>query len=465
MNVNNTNSKSMKVFKSYVFVSILMIASLMLTSCAGNKTAQEAGADDPDLLHKSVKKITDVMVHDIFSPPVASRVYAYTSIAAYEAVAVNSSEYRSLAGQVKGLTRAPENNNDLVSTEFAGLHALLEVGKELTFSTEKVIEFQDSLYRDLKDRGLSPEIFDASLAYGDQVALHILDWASKDNYKETRGGQKYTVTDDPSRWIPTPPSYMDAIEPNWNRIRTMVMDSAQQFKPVPPVPYSMEKGSEFYNQVMEVYEIGQNLTEEEKEIAKFWDCNPFATQVRGHFMFAVKKLTPGGHWMGIAGIASKKTGADFKKSAEVYALTSIALFDAFISSWDEKFRSNLVRPETVINREIDPDWKPLLQTPPFPEYTSGHSVISRAAAEMLTDIFGEPFYFEDTTELEYGLPVRTFNSFIEASDEAAVSRLYGGIHYRMAADHGITQGEEVGELAVQRLTTSGQPLAEASPKK
>ena len=168
-------------------------------------------------------------------------------------------------------------------------------------------------------------------------------------------------------------------------------------------------------------------------------------------MFSIKKITPGGHWMGIVGVAAETADADFAKTAEAYAQTSIALFDAFISSWDEKFRSNLIRPETVINQHIDPDWVPLLQTPPFPEYTSGHSVISRAAAEALTDIFGDEFYFEDTTEEEFGLPMRSFNSFIEASDEAAWSRIYGGIHYRMAAVNGITQGEAVGKLVAEML--------------
>lgn len=238
------------------------------------------------------------------------------------------------------------------------------------------------------------------------------------------------------------------------------MTSADQFKPEPPVPFSLEEGSEFYKQTYEVYEIGNNLTEEQIEIAKFWDCNPFAMQLRGHFMFSIKKLTPGGHWMGIAGIAAQSENADWARSAETYALTSIALFDGFISSWDEKFRSNLIRPETVINKHIDAEWVPLLQTPPFPEYTSGHSVISRAAAEALTHLFGDNFYFEDTTEIKYGLPVRTFNSFIEASDEAAVSRLYGGIHYRMAAEHGITQGQGVGSFVTSQITLGNEPIAD-----
>ena len=170
-------------------------------------------------------------------------------------------------------------------------------------------------------------------------------------------------------------------------------------------------------------------------------------------MFATKKITPGGHWIGITNIATREAGIDFMGTVEAYALVSIALADAFISCWDEKYRSELIRPETVINQYIDEDWVPALQTPPFPEYTSGHSVISAAAATALTVLFGEPFPFEDTTELEYGLPSRTFNSFYEASEEAAISRLYGGIHYMPACENGVEQGRALGKFVVSNLTT------------
>jgi len=168
-------------------------------------------------------------------------------------------------------------------------------------------------------------------------------------------------------------------------------------------------------------------------------------------MHASKKITPGGHWIGITKIACQSSNASFIQSLEAYALTSIALADGFISCWDEKYRSNLTRPETVINEHIDKDWLPTLQTPPFPEYTSGHSVISTAAAAALTSIFGDNFSFKDDTELEYGLPVRNFSSFFDASEEAAVSRLYGGIHYRPAIDNGVVQGKRLGDYVVSQI--------------
>jgi hypothetical protein len=139
----------------------------------------------------------------------------------------------------------------------------------------------------------------------------------------------------------------------------------------------------------------------------------------------------------------------------------MAIADAFISCWDEKYRSNLIRPETLINEHIDENWKPVLQTPPFPEYTSGHSVVSGAASTILTDVFGENFTFKDDTELPYGLPIRTFSSFREAADEAAISRMYGGIHYRAAVEIGVKQGRDLGSFVVDNLNMENKsPLAQ-----
>ena len=236
----------------------------------------------------------------------------------------------------------------------------------------------------------------------------------------------------------------------------MVIDSAQQFKPKKHPEFSLEKDSEFYKELMEVYEIKNQIdkegdTSEEIQIAQFWDCNPYVSTHKGHLMFATKKITPGAHWIGICKIACRKDNADFNKTVFAYTKTSIGLIDAFISCWDEKYRSNLIRPETLINQHIDENWKPVLQTPPFPEYVSGHSVASGAAAVALTDIFGDNFSFDDDTELPYGLPVRKFNSFNQAADEAAISRMYGGIHYRAAVEVGVKQGRELGKFVVDNL--------------
>ena len=434
----------------------MLIVMLALGACQQSNPNFQEDVSNPEFFHRSMKQLSDVIVHDIFSPPVASRIYAYSSIAAYEAALPAFSDYQSLAGQLNGLEAVPQpEEGKTYCFPLAGIHAFLKVGKALTFSEDKMEAYQEELYATLDSLGIPGDVWDRSLAYGEEVAGHILAWANKDMYKETRTYPKYSISEDPARWQPTPPDYMDGIEPHWQKIRTMVLDSAQQFTPPPPTAFSLDKESKFMAETMEVYDALNASAPEEREervaIAKFWDCNPYVSHHTGHVMFATKKITPGGHWIGITQIACRKAGADFMKTLEAYTLTSIALFDGFISCWDEKYRSNLIRPETVINRYIDESWTPTLQTPPFPEYTSGHSVISRAAAVALTSVFGDNFSFLDTTEEEYGLPAREFGSFLAASSEAAVSRLYGGIHYRPAIDNGVAQGEKVGDFVVKHV--------------
>jgi hypothetical protein len=181
-------------------------------------------------------------------------------------------------------------------------------------------------------------------------------------------------------------------------------------------------------------------------------------------MYATKKISPGGHWINITRLICKKANADLARSAEAYACVSITLADAFISCWDEKYRSNVIRPETYINQYIDANWVPLIQTPPFPEYTSGHSVISTASSVMLTQLFGENFSFADSTEVEFGLPVRSFKSFKLAAEEAAISRFYGGIHYLPSIKNGIAEGNEIGSFISGKLRTRKEPFARIASK-
>jgi hypothetical protein len=296
-------------------------------------------------------------------------------------------------------------------------------------------------------------VFDRSVEYGSRVADRIIKWSSKDNYLQTRSFPKYTILSDPATWKPTPPAYMDAVEPHWNKIRPFVIDSVQQFRPVPAVTFGIDKKSQFYKEAVEVYDIGKGLTDEQREIASFWDCNPFVMNVRGHVMFATKKISPGGHWMNITAVACRKSNASPVLSAEAYARVALSLMDGFIVCWDEKYRSKVIRPETYINQYIDENWVPMLQTPPFPEYTSGHSVVSACAAVALTGVFGDNFAFTDSTEVEYGMTARSFTSFDQAAEEAAESRIYGGIHYRAACDNGKTQGRKLGEFILQNVNT------------
>jgi hypothetical protein len=442
------------------FIAIFVLLSVV-TSCSEPAGSWKKTSKDPENLHRSVKQVTDVIVHDIFSPPVASRIYAYMSIAGYEAAIQDDSRYASLAGQVNGLEPTPKPDAGVeYSFELASVQAMLKVGRALVFSEDKIDVFYDEMMKKFKESGMPDDVYERSIAYGSKVADHIMAWTGKDNYKQSRSFPKYSIENDPSTWKPTPPAYMDAVEPHWNKIRTFAIDSAGQFKPVPPTPFSIEKNSQFFKEANEVYELTNNLSEEQKQIASFWDCNPFVMNVKGHVMFATKKISPGGHWMNITHVACRKANADFNQSAEAYARVAIALIDGFISCWDEKYRTRLIRPESYINQHIDEDWMPLLQTPPFPEYTSGHSVISAASAVTLTKLFGDNFSFTDSTENEFGMPSRSFKSFIHASEEAAISRLYGGIHYRPAVDNGMVEGRALGNYLLTKIKTRREELAQ-----
>jgi hypothetical protein len=435
-------------------VAVLLAGSMLSLACANARHDYRAQPADQELLHSAVQQLTDVIVYDIFSPPQASRVYAYASIAAYETLRPDYPSYRTLAGQLNGLTAVPAPSPDSeYYLPLASVHAFMTVGKALTFSRQRMDSLRSALDERIRRTGIPARVAERSIAYGEQVAQHILAWAAQDHYLRTRGEPKYSVTPTPGRYVPTPPAYMDAVEPHWGELRPFVMDSGSEYRPKPALAFDLSKSSPYYHQVKEVYETGKHLTHEQRAIAAFWDCNPYVMNVQGHTMFATKKVTPGGHWMGITAIAARKAGADLMRSAEAHARTAIALADGFISAWEEKYYSNKIRPETVINNHVDAHWEPLLQTPPFPEYPSAHSVISTAAATVLTDEFGPAFSFVDSTELEFGLPARSFSSFKEAAAEAAISRLYGGIHYRRAIEEGAAEGRRVGELVLRRVST------------
>jgi len=438
-----------KIFK-YLIISFLTMGCV-------SKEFDQNKLNDAALFHSAMQNLSDIIVYDIFSPPVASRVYLYPSIAAYELIAKDMPlKYKSLVGQVKGLAKIPQPEKDFenYNLNLTIIHAFNKIGRALIFSDVLMDKFEKRFKNKLISIGVPKKIKIASEKYAEKVAKHILNWAKDDLYNQTRTYSKYTILEEEVFWKPTPPDYMDGIEPHWNKIRTLVLDSANQFIPKPPLKFDLTKGSPFQKQLQEVYEIGNKMDPEKIEIAKFWDCNPYVTHHRGHAMFATKKITPGGHWIGITAIAGRTANSTFDEAVNAYANVSISLFDSFISCWDEKWRSILVRPETLINQHYDEEWLPLLQTPPFPEYTSGHSVISRAAAKALTKLYGNNFKFTDTTEVSYGLPSREYNSFIEAAEEAAISRLYGGIHYRMAIDEGVFQGEQIGNYISDNLETN-----------
>ena len=425
---------------------------LLLFGCS--KKDYDQVFKNPDLFSKTVYQLNGVVMGNNFSPIVASRNYLYASVAAYEVIAAGyPDKYKSLAGQARGLESVPKaDSTKKIDFELASLLAYCKLGSSVTFPEGSMDVYVDSLKQLAKDHGMPKEVLENSIAFSDAVSDVILEWSKKDNYAQTRSAEKYTVNDDEGRWIPTPPAYSSAMEPHWNDIRPVVLDSCSQFPAPPPYAFNVkDTSSPYYKQVMLSKTAIENLTPEQKHIADFWDDNPFKLNVSGHVMFGSKKFSPGGHWMSIVGIAAKKSNADFATTVYAYAKTSIALFDAFIQCWDVKFKYNTIRPESVINRYFDADWKPRLQTPPFPEYTCGHSTCSAAAAEALTSVFGDNFAYTDSTEAEFGIANRSYTSFRHAALENNKARFYGGIHFEYSCVISNECGRKVGDLVVERL--------------
>lgn len=435
--------------------AFLVATALVLATFGCKNDAYKTASQNAEFTHAGIKRLTDIIRHDIFAPPVSSRIYAYSAIAGYEAMVPGYPGYQSLAGQLNGLEKGPqpEAGKDYCYP-LASTTAQLIVGKALVFSEGDVTDLEDDIFNDFKKMGMPSDVYKRSSEFGAAVAKHILAWSKKDNYAQLRSAPKFTImTEVADRWKPTPPQYADALEPHWGKMRPWVIDSSAQFKCPTPVPFSTDKNSAFYKLADDVRTIGKNLTPEQTATAWFWDDNPFATEVSGHVTFARKKISPGGHWMNITGLACRKAKKNPIESAEAYVYTSLALADGFISCWNEKYRVNLLRPETYINQYIDPTWQPVIQTPPFPEYPSGHSTITMASATVLTQLFGDNFAFIDSTEMEFNIPARPFSSFKEASKQAGESRLYGGIHYRIGCDEGLAQGEKVGKYILQKVKT------------
>ncbi len=401
----------------------------------------------------ALKNATDVMVNDVTSPVAAARYYAYITLTAQETVTKFQKEGYSFAGKLNGFTgvKADPGAIQQCNYSFAVIFSIYKMSERLLPSGYLFIKKEDSFITIAQKRGVPLKTIDASKELVNTIVSQVMDYVRQDRFNRLSGLKKYTPLDGDGYWRPTGPGYMAALEPNWSTLRTFLLDSCQQFKPLNATEFDTTAGSPFFAQMKNVYETGKKLTKQQKDVANFWDCNPFALQQLGHIEFGLKKISPGGHWIGITGLACSKVKASLQQTAFIHSIVSITLADAFISCWDEKYRSNRVRPETAIKKWLDPYWQPFLQTPPFPEYTSGHSVISTSVATVLTHLFGNNFAFTDNTENEFGLPSRNFKSFLQAASEAAISRFYGGIHYKDAIENGALQGKAIGDYVITRM--------------
>jgi len=427
-------------FFSLVFLSLMI-------GCTQPK--QEVGINSAQL-GKVIEKMTDIMVHDVTNPPLAARFFSYATLSGYDIVARHNKKLKSMHGR---LNQYPEIKvPDSISGyayQLSSVLAIMETAAKLQPSGHMMREYEKQFIDSCISAGVDEALMENSKRYALFVTGEIMKYARADNYNKISNYPRYTALETEGSWYPTPPAFMAAVEPNFNTVRPFTLDSASQFRPEPPVPFSKEKNSGFYKLMMQNY--SDTLTQAKREIAAFWDCNPFAVQDNGHLLMSLKKISPGAHWLGITNIACRKAGKQFDESLFIHTVVSIGLMDAFICCWDEKFRSNRIRPETAIRKYIDPTWQPLLQTPPFPEYLSGHSTISATSETILTKFFGDHFSYIDDVEVSYGLPARQFASFSEASAEAGISRFYGGIHFMDAITNGNLQGKKAGAHVLSKF--------------
>jgi hypothetical protein len=428
---------------------LLILASLFLCLACSRKEnlVLELKPTDVEMV---IQQMTDVMIHDVTNPPLAARFFAYSCLAANEVIALHDTTIMSMYGKLNEFPniKMPKEGTE-INKDIAALLAMYETAKVLQPSGKLMGDFEDKWIDSLLNMGVSEEIMKHSLEFAKTVSVQILKYAKADRYNKISALPRYTPRNIEGTWYPTPPGYFPPVEPHFNTIRSFTLEKPDQFKPEPPIPFSTDKKAPFYTLMAEIKNL--SLNQEKKEIAAFWDCNPFALFDNGHLLVGMKKISPGAHWMGIANIACIQAGVSFSKAIQVNTVLAVGLMDGFQSCWDEKYRSNRIRPETAIRKYLDPKWTPFLQTPPFPEYLSGHSTISSVSAVILTHFFGNQFKYTDTVEVRFGLKARTYSSFEQAAEEAGISRFYGGIHFMDAIENGQIQGKLVGKQVLNKV--------------
>ncbi|MEX0966069.1 MAG: phosphoesterase [Bacteroidia bacterium] len=450
----------MKKLVTHRILPALFVIMLVVSSCqkGGNGNSQLPRPDE----HSSevVTAWMDLILEMTrttpgFSPPVAARAFGYAGLGLYESVRGGQPGYKTLAGQVSGLSQNylpkaspngkyhwPAVANATLATIARGCYVPAALANEQLIDDLELAfnnEFQSQIPGSGPGRSQGLDAYELSVAFGIEMGEKILDYAMSDNQDECYKNNfptSYTAPTGNGLWVPTPPAYQRALQPYWGDVRPFLAQNVSSaVQPGPPPPFSMDGDSYFFKECKEVYDVVNAITSEELKIAKYWSDDPGLT------------ATPPGHSLSILRQVLIKEDADLLLAAEAFAKLGMGVHDAFISCWRAKFDYNLVRPITLIRQHFDASFTTPLTTPPFPEYTSGHSVQSGAASLILTDLFGSHYSFTDYTHQNRtdidGTP-RYYSSFYDFADEAAISRLYGGIHFRAAIENGIVQGRLIG---------------------
>ncbi|HSF98749.1 MAG TPA: vanadium-dependent haloperoxidase [Ornithinibacter sp.] len=411
--------------------------------------AQPTSAHGPRHAREWVQAVYDLTWRDDVAtalgttPPNAARCYAYVMLAMYEAVVPGDARLRSAGGQLHGLgvVPTPRGRIDWPVAMAESAHATTFVvhGAMSPQRLALITALRDAHIAERLAAGVSEQTVRRSQAHGRAVSAVVAARVAGDGFAATVG-LPYVPPTGEGLWVSTPPNYRPAIEPYWSRIQPFVMADAGEVHPVAHIPFSTEVGSPFWQQANTTYQQSFANTDEQRAVARFWTDNP------------INSGLPSGHWLLAVSQFAEQQQLDLGLTAEALMRTAVALHDAFLSCWNHKYEHHLLRPITYVNRYIDPTWATFINTPQFPEYPSGHSVSSNAAATVLTALVGNVAYVDDSHR-DRGMPSRQFASFQDAADEAARSRIYGGIHFPMGVQGGIAHGAAVGRLVVERLNT------------
>jgi membrane-associated phospholipid phosphatase len=436
-----------KMRRRLVEVPLMIALMLVVPSARAATRPQPVDDESSDVATVWFDTLYDVVTSEATGYPAASRIYGVSAVALYEAVVPGTLDNRSLVGQLDGLASVPQPGEHQkyhwpTVANAALARTIRGVFPSLKPKSLKAINALERRFAAQFQAEVEEKQYQRSVVQGRRVADAILAWAATDGFSRFNNCP-YVPEREPGAWEPTPPAFTpNPDQPCWAQLRPMVLTSSEECAPPGHPEFSTDPESAFYAAALEVYHTGLTLTDAQRTIAQYWADGVGATG------------TSSGHWMAIVGQIARNDGLSLAAAAEAYAKLGITVADAFITIWHAKYRYNLQRAVTYIQDHIDGSWLPELVTPSNPSYISGHATQSGAAATALTDLFGNKA-FTDTTHTDHHLmppqEPRTFGSFDEAAAEAAVSRLYGGIHYAFDDDDGLSSGRCVGQAINDRV--------------
>jgi hypothetical protein len=379
-----------------------------------------------------------IKANPALSPILLNRAWGYIGIGLYESVRPGIKNSVSLSQKLYQMPPMPaKENNNGYSWEVSANAAMAKLIRSfypaaIVSANQQRIDSLEAAYNNSLRPGVESAVFSRSQAFGHAIADAVIVWSQTDNSNLTNTG--YVPPVFPGAWEPTPPAFANGLCPYFGNTRPFLQQHLQVVAPPFVHAYSEEPGSDFYKMEKAMYDLSQSLTQEQKDIAMYW--NDVGVGIG---------YTPPGHSVAILTQILKQKNVDLGKAAVAYAKTGIALNDASIAGFKSKYKYNVLRPVTYIKKVIDPSWSPLIGTPPHPEYPAAHAFLTQAFMETMTGIFGKTFSFTDNTYgTKYGGP-RTFPSFNAAAEECGLSRSYGGIHRPPSIEAGLQLGKHIGQ--------------------